>query len=51
MIYDIEKLKYFRNTKKSYDKNYNKVRAVGRFVRGHMSRGTSTFEKQFHKIN
>jgi radical SAM superfamily enzyme YgiQ (UPF0313 family) len=47
MEYDVEKIKYFRNTKKSYDKNYNRVRAVGRFVRAHMSRGTSTYEKKF----
>ena len=49
--YDIEKLEYCRNTKKSYDKNYNKVRAIGRFVRGHYSRGANIFEKQFQKVS
>ena len=49
--YDIEKIKYYRDTKKNLDKNFNKVRAIGRFVRGHMSRGASIFEKQFQKIS
>ena len=49
--YDIEKIKYYRDTKKNLDKDFNKVRAIGRFVRGHMSRGASIFEKQFQKIS
>ena len=49
--YDIEKIKYCRNTKRSLDKNFNKVRAVGKFIRGHYSRGANIFEKQFQKIN
>jgi len=49
--YDIEKVKYYRDTRKNYDKNYNKIRSIARFVRGYMSRGASNFEKEFRKIN
>ena len=49
--YDIDKVRYYRNARKNYDKNYNKIRSIARFVRGYMSRGASNFEKEFQKIN
>ena len=50
MYYDIDKIEYARNDKKSADKKFNKLRSIGRFVRGQMSSGTTVFEKQFRKI-
>jgi len=50
MDYDIEKIEFARNTKKSIDKKFNQLRSIARFVRGQMSDGTNIFEKQFQKI-
>ena len=51
MNYDIEKIKYARNTKKISDKKFNEMRSIARFVRGQMTRGPTMFKKQFQKIN
>jgi len=50
MNYDIEKIEFARNTKKSIDKKFNQLRSIARFIRGQMSDGTNIFEKQFQKI-
>ena len=49
--YNMEKIKYCKTSKKTLDKGFNKVRAVGRFIRSHMCRGADTFEKQFQKVS
>ena len=50
MDYDIEKIEFARNSKKSIDKKFNQLRSIARFVRGQMADGTNIFEKQFQKI-
>ena len=50
MDYDIEKIKYSHNERKSLDKNYSKARAIARFSRKHMQSGATAFQKQFQKV-
>ncbi len=49
--YDTKKIHYFRNEKKSIFKNYNENRALGRFIRAHMSKGPIFFEKKIKQIH
>ena len=49
--YDTKKIHYFRNEKKSIFKNYNESRALGRFIRAHMSKGPIFFEKKIKQIH
>ena len=51
MDYDIEKIKYSHNEKKSLDKNYSKARAIARFTRRHLTSGATAFQKQFQKVS
>ncbi len=48
--YDTKKINYFRNEKKSIFRNYNENRALGRFIRAHMSKGPIFFEKKIKQI-
>ena len=50
--YDVEKIKYCRDFTKNYlDTNYDKMRAIARFVRERMTGNANIFEKQFQKIS
>ena len=49
--YDVGKINYFRNEKKSIFKNYNENRALSRFIRAHMSKGPVFFEKKIKQIH